>query len=147
MRRVLFDIHGERRNSPAESLRPDAQSVYASERPALKLRVKPFGVFLPTRRSTRASLKRRGLDCAAEPHADDYGRTRFEPAFDTHSVIKSSMSSAAAVGLNMRIALMFSLPNPLGETVILSLSPGTIRVYHGGRVVAGVLANKRVPYD
>ena len=49
----------------------------------------------------------------------------FAPALRTHSSTKPLMPSTPSVGRSMRMALMFSLPPPLGLNDILSLSPGT----------------------
>ena len=48
------------------------------------------------------------------------------PASLTVSIIAFLIPSSPSAGLSMKIRLIFSLPNPLGETVILTLSPGTI---------------------
>lgn len=52
------------------------------------------------------------------------------------------------MGLNIRVALIFSLPKPLGPTVTLICSPGTISVYrHSRRIVAGIAAAHRILYN
>ena len=50
------------------------------------------------------------------------------PASLTVSMIKSLIPCKPAEGLNIRTALIFSLPNPLGPSVILTFSPGTTSV-------------------
>ena len=54
------------------------------------------------------------------------GGQAFGPASFTAVKIAFFTPSIPSAGFNIKIRLMFSLPNPFGATVILIFSPGTI---------------------
>ena len=54
------------------------------------------------------------------------GGHAFGPASFTAVRIAFFTPSIPSAGFNMKIRLIFSLPNPFGANVIVTLSPGTI---------------------
>lgn len=135
--RPSLHIHSESRRFAAKALRADVQPVDAFEQLLLQLRVKRLWVpagkpggkapVSPAGRSpqNRRRSRRRPPSAAGLP-----------PAIRTVSTTKSTTPARPAAGVNICRRLMFSLPKPLGATVSVTFSPGTMRVCS----TAGVLS-------
>lgn len=135
--RPSLHIHSESRRFAAKALRADVQPVDAFEQLLLQLRVKRLWVPLGNRRQSACFASRAQPSKSPPiPTPTTIGGQGLPPAIRTVSTTKSTTPARPAAGVNICRRLMFSLPKPLGATVSVTFSPGTMRVCS----TAGVLS-------
>ena len=139
-----LDVHGQRGRQAAKALRADADAVDPLQQLLLQLGQLRVGVGAAHLAQQRVlGQPDRLLGRAADAHADDDRRAGVAPASRTASTTKWMTPSRPSAGLSMPNWLMFSLPPPLGATMMLQPVAGHDRRVDDRRgVVLGVDAGR-----
>ena len=123
---IVSMTNRQRGGAPAESLWANTERIDLPEQLLLHRGPKRVGMPLVQRRSSARLAQRATLSkLPPTPTPTTIGGQGFGPAFLTVSSTKSLTPCAPSLGRSIRSAPCFSLPNPLGATVISQASPGT----------------------
>ena len=123
--RIRFNIHGKGRYTASQAARTDSQAIDPFQHLFFQLPHIGDRSFLREVSSKRMLCHKGALfKGTADADAHHHGRTGIGPRIP--DCCQNGLLNSEAEGVNIFMRLIFSLPKPLGATVISTESPSTI---------------------
>ena len=119
-------VHSQRGSTTSKSRRANSQLIHSVQQLLLQ-RNKSFIFVFAAHTAEKRFLAEVSCSLHGAAHTPPtiIGGQALAPAAATVSSTNRFTPSTPSLGGSIRNALLFSLPNPLGETVTLKVSPGT----------------------